>query len=63
LLFQLNPNVVGGLHQVVQSISARDYGSGLRQHQHIVSHSNFSEISAFMPGVKIMLQIAQQLRI
>ncbi|XP_076803880.1 protein transport protein Sec31A-like isoform X2 [Clavelina lepadiformis] len=59
----LSANVIGGLHQVAQSIASRDYSSGLRFHTQIVSHSNFSEISAFMPGLKSMLQIAGQLRI
>lgn len=59
----LSPQVVAGLHQVAQFVSAQDYPSGLRQHTQIVSSSNFSEISAFMPGLKSMLQIASQLRV
>uniref|UniRef100_H2ZG01 Protein transport protein Sec31A n=1 Tax=Ciona savignyi TaxID=51511 RepID=H2ZG01_CIOSA len=59
----LSPNIIGGLHQVAQSVASRDYAGGLRHHTHIVTHSNFSEISAFMPGLKSLLQIAGQLRI
>ncbi|XP_077974070.1 protein transport protein Sec31A-like isoform X2 [Styela clava] len=59
----LSPHIVTGLHQVAQFVSAHDYASGLRQHTQIVSSSNFSEISAFMPGLKSMLQIASQMRV
>lgn len=62
-LFQLSPHIVTGLHQLAQSIGARDYATGIRQHSHIVSSSNFSEISAFMPGLKSMLQVASHLNI
>ena len=60
---QLSPNIVKGLHQIANSIGSRDYPTGLRHHTQIVSSSNFSEISAFMPGLKMLLQIASQLRI
>uniref|UniRef100_F6QXG1 Protein transport protein Sec31A n=1 Tax=Ciona intestinalis TaxID=7719 RepID=F6QXG1_CIOIN len=59
----LSPNIIGGLHQVAQSMESRDYANGLRHHTRIVTQSNFSEISAFMPGLKSLLQIAGQLRI
>jgi len=59
----LSSTILSGLHQMSTSIAARDYGTGIRQYTQIVAHSNFSEISAFMPGLKSLLQIASQLRV
>ncbi|CAB1352187.1 unnamed protein product, partial [Coregonus sp. 'balchen'] len=48
--------IVGGLHNMVQCIESRSYMESLNIHTHIVSSSNFSETSAFMPVLKVVLQ-------
>ncbi|XP_071829619.1 protein transport protein Sec31A-like isoform X2 [Apostichopus japonicus] len=52
-----------GLHQIIAAIQAYDYHEGLRIYTHLVSSGNFSEISAFMPGLKVLLQVANQLKV
>ncbi|XP_046873783.1 protein transport protein Sec31A isoform X2 [Hypomesus transpacificus] len=57
----LSPAIVGGLHNMVRSIEARSYTEGLGIHTHIVSTNNFSETSAFMPVLKVVLTQANRL--
>uniref|UniRef100_A0A3Q1FB28 Protein transport protein Sec31A n=1 Tax=Acanthochromis polyacanthus TaxID=80966 RepID=A0A3Q1FB28_9TELE len=57
----LSPAIVGGLHNIARSIEARSYTEGLNIHTHIVSNSNFSETSAFMPVLKVVLTQANKL--
>ncbi|XP_072352459.1 protein transport protein Sec31A isoform X7 [Scyliorhinus torazame] len=57
----LSPAIVGGLHNIARSIETRNYSEGLNIHTHIVSTSNFSEISAFMPVLKVVLTQANKL--
>jgi len=59
----LSAPILTGLHQVIHSIQTRDYETSINQYTEIVSKSNFSEVSAFMTGLKMLLQIAQQLRV
>lgn len=58
---QLSPAIVGGLHNIARSIESRSYTEGLNIHTHIVSNSNFSETSAFMPVLKVVLTQANKL--
>lgn len=58
---QLSPAIVGGLHNMARSIESRCYAEGLNIHTHIVSSSNFSETSAFMPVLKVVLTQANKL--
>lgn len=58
---QLSPAIVGGLHNIARSIETRCYTEGLNIHTHIVSNSNFSETSAFMPVLKVVLTQASKL--
>lgn len=58
---QLSPAIVGGLHSMAHSIECRSYTDGLNIHTHIVSSSNFSETSAFMPVLKVVLTQANKL--
>lgn len=58
---QLSPAIVGGLHSIARSIESRSYTEGLNIHTHIVSNSNFSETSAFMPVLKVVLTQANKL--
>ncbi|XP_051542451.1 protein transport protein Sec31A-like isoform X11 [Myxocyprinus asiaticus] len=57
----LSPAIVGGLHNMAHSIECRSYTDGLNIHTHIVSNSNFSETSAFMPVLKVVLTQASKL--
>ncbi|KAG7476950.1 hypothetical protein MATL_G00088200 [Megalops atlanticus] len=57
----LSPAIVGGLHSMAQSIESRSYTDSLNIHTHIVSSSNFSETSAFMPVLKVVLTQANKL--
>jgi len=38
-----------------------DFPATLNLHSQVVARSNFSEISGFMPGIKVLIQSCQQL--
>ncbi|NXW22152.1 SC31A protein, partial [Circaetus pectoralis] len=57
----LSPTILSGLHNIVKSIETHNYQEGLNIHTHIVSTSNFSETSAFMPVLKVVLTQANKL--
>ncbi|NXU31085.1 SC31A protein, partial [Thalassarche chlororhynchos] len=57
----LSATIISGLHNIVKSIETRNYQEGLNIHTHIVSTSNFSETSAFMPVLKVVLTQANKL--
>ncbi|KAM4808814.1 protein transport protein Sec31A isoform 5-T5 [Rhinophrynus dorsalis] len=57
----LSPAIIAGLHNIARSIESRNYVEGLNIHTHIVSTSNFSETSAFMPVLKVVLTQANKL--
>ncbi|XP_021501773.2 protein transport protein Sec31A isoform X21 [Meriones unguiculatus] len=57
----LSPAIINGLHSIARSIETRNYSEGLTVHTHIVSTSNFSETSAFMPVLKVVLSQASKL--
>ncbi|XP_067412958.1 protein transport protein Sec31A isoform X9 [Emydura macquarii macquarii] len=57
----LSPTIINGLHSIAKSIETRNYTEGLNIHTHIVSTSNFSETSAFMPVLKVVLTQANKL--
>ncbi|KAF1491480.1 Protein transport protein Sec31A, partial [Pygoscelis antarcticus] len=57
----LSPTIISGLHNIVKNIETRNYQEGLNIHTHIVSTSNFSETSAFMPVLKVVLTQANKL--
>ncbi|KAM9238004.1 protein transport protein Sec31A isoform 5-T5 [Dugong dugon] len=57
----LSPTIINGLHNIARSIETRNYAEGLTIHTHIVSTSNFSETSAFMPVLKVVLTQANKL--
>ncbi len=59
--FQLPPNVVTGLHQMVQYIWAFDYNGCLQVINQMVSGGSFSLLADFLPGVKVLIQVAGQL--
>ncbi|XP_043916319.1 protein transport protein Sec31A [Protopterus annectens] len=57
----LSPTIINGLHTIAKSIESRNYVEGLNVHTHIVGTSNFSETSAFMPVLKVLLTQANKL--
>lgn len=59
----LSPAVIQGLHQIVQSVQQYDYNTGLSIYTQMVSQGNFSEISSFMPGLKMLIQSASHLQV
>ncbi|XP_036386111.1 protein transport protein Sec31A isoform X2 [Megalops cyprinoides] len=59
----LSPSILAGLHEVSRCIESRNYQHALAVHTQIVSSSNFSEISAFMPILKVVMTIANKLSI
>ncbi|XP_041124928.1 protein transport protein Sec31A-like isoform X2 [Polyodon spathula] len=59
----LTPNVLRGLHEIGRCIEGRNYQQALAVHTQIVSSSNFSDISAFMPILKVVMTIANKLSI
>ncbi|XP_043086973.1 protein transport protein Sec31A isoform X2 [Puntigrus tetrazona] len=59
----LSPSILGGLHEISRCVGARNYQQGLEVHTQVVSSSNFSEISAFMPVLKVLMTIANKLAV
>lgn len=60
---QLSPHILSGLHEIVRNVVVCNYQQALAVHTHVVSSSNFSEISAFMPVLKVVVTIANKLNI
>lgn len=57
----LSPQILSGLHEIACCIEDRNYQQGLFVHTQVVSSSNFSEISSFMPILKIIMTLATKL--
>lgn len=55
--------VVDGLQKMSQLAEQKQYPQAVDVHRQIVQSANFSQISAFMPGLKVLLQISYQLGI
>ena len=60
-IFQLPPTTTTGLHQMVQHIWAYDYNSCLQVINQMVSGGSFALLAEFLPGVKVLIQVASQL--
>ena len=58
---QLPPNVTTSLHQLVQYIWSFDYNSCLQVINQMVSGGSFTLLAEFLPGVKVLIQVASQL--
>ena len=56
-------SVVNGLVKISQLAEQKQYQQAVEVHRQIVQSANFSQISAFMPGLKVLLQISFQLRV
>lgn len=57
----LPPNVTTSLHQLVQYIWSFDYNSCLQVINQMVSGGSFTLLAEFLPGVKVLIQVASQL--
>uniref|UniRef100_A0A1A7YXW6 Protein transport protein Sec31A n=1 Tax=Iconisemion striatum TaxID=60296 RepID=A0A1A7YXW6_9TELE len=57
----LSHNILNGIHEISRCVASQNYQRGLEVHTQVVSSSNFSEISAFMPILKVVLTIANKL--
>ena len=62
-IFQLPPTTTTGLHQMVQYIWAYDYNSCLQVINQMVSGGSFALLAEFLPGVKVLIQVAGQLHV
>ncbi|XP_043253863.1 protein transport protein Sec31A [Colletes gigas] len=60
---KLSQNTLQGLHQISQLIQSGNYTGGLDLHTQLVSGPDFSQISSFMPGIKVLLLSALQLNV
>jgi len=60
---KISPNVLNGLHQMIEACKSLDYKSGIQVHTRMISTGNFSEISSFMPGLKTLMQVSNQLKV
>jgi len=56
----LSPTTLQGLHAILQHIWQYDYPSCMKEIAGLISSGSFAEMSYFMPGVKVLLQVAQQ---
>uniref|UniRef100_A0A8D8QRK6 Protein transport protein Sec31A n=1 Tax=Cacopsylla melanoneura TaxID=428564 RepID=A0A8D8QRK6_9HEMI len=57
---RLSPTVVQSLHHLIQCTQQGNYNGALATHTSLVSGPDFADISSFMPGLKILLQMALQ---
>lgn len=62
-LLQLSTNTLESLNQMVQLIQIGDYANCLGLHTQMVSGPEFAKIATFMPGMKILIQLAIQLQV
>ena len=61
-LFQLTTNITTGLHQMIQYVWAYDYDTCLQVvNQMVSSGGSFALLAEFMPGVKVLIQVAKQM--
>jgi len=56
----LSPTTLQGLHTILQHIWQYDYQSCMQVISGLIAGGSFAEMSDFMPGVKVLLQVAQQ---
>lgn len=62
-MFQLTPNTLANINQMVQYIQIGDYANGLGLHTQMCSGNDFAQLASFMPGIKVLLQAAMQLQV
>uniref|UniRef100_A0A1B0FEM4 Protein transport protein Sec31A n=1 Tax=Glossina morsitans morsitans TaxID=37546 RepID=A0A1B0FEM4_GLOMM len=60
---RLTTATVQSLNQIVQFIQIGDYGNALQTHTQIAFGSDFSQCAGFMPGLKVLIQSANDLQV
>ncbi|KAK9727541.1 hypothetical protein QE152_g19107 [Popillia japonica] len=60
---KLTPNTLTSLHQMCQMLQNGDYASIQRLQTELAESPDFAQIASFMPGIKVLLQCAQQLQV
>ena len=60
---ELSQSVVDQLISMGQLANSKNYMGAIDIHKQIIQSANFSQISAFMPGLKVLLQICFQLKL
>ena len=58
---QLPETTTSGLHEIVLHIWAYDYNNCLGVIHRMISSGSFDILAEFMPGVKVLIQVAAQL--
>ena len=61
--FQLPDATVAGLHTVTQHIYSYDYPNCLVTINGLVQTGSFTVLSEFLPGIKVLVQVATQLSV
>ena len=62
-IFQLSPSTLGLMHQLAAYLSSGDMQGAMTHYTSMVSGTGFAEIAAFMPTIKVLIQVATQLRV
>ena len=60
---QLSPPTLGLLHQLVAFLQSGDSHSAMAHYTSMVSGTGFSEIAAFMPTIKVLIQLSVQMKV
>lgn len=63
IFLQLTAVTTQALNQIVQYLQMADYNSALQTHTQIAFGSDFSQCAGFMPGLKVLIQSANDLQI
>ncbi len=56
---QLSSNTISGLNDIANAINHNDFNTALQYHTNLVTSTTFGETSAFLPAIKIIIQLAQ----
>lgn len=60
---QLGPTSVSGVHRIVSAVQSGDYRAAMTVHAETIAKGSFSELSSFMPPLKLLLQYCIQLQV
>ncbi|XP_055849140.1 protein transport protein Sec31A [Episyrphus balteatus] len=60
---RLTTNTIEALNQIVQYIQIGDYGNALATHTSIAFGTDFAQTAGFMPGIKVLIQSAADLKV
>ncbi|KAB7504193.1 Protein transport protein Sec31B [Armadillidium nasatum] len=60
---KIGANTIGGLHEIVSAVKAGDYHRALQLHAATIGSGAFSEMSQFMPPVKMLLTTCMQCQV